>query len=101
MDNAIARFNAEGFTEAQAEALVKNPELEAAFRGDRIDAFFKETVGQDPALQHLELTPRFKFGPDVFDPATQRWWDVTTPAQWEAHTQKYWLFGDGTPLLTK
>lgn len=35
------------------EALVENPRLEAASRGNRINAFFKETVG--PALQHLLL----------------------------------------------
>ncbi len=101
LENAISRFNAEGFTEAQSEALLNHPNLEAAFRGDRIDTFFKESVANDPALQHLELTPRFKFGPDVFDPATQRWWDVTTPKQWGAHTSKYWLFGEGTPLFTQ
>jgi RHS repeat-associated protein len=101
VDNAVSRLEAEGLTPAQKLALVDNPNLKAAFEGERIDHFFRQSVADDPALTHLELTPRGKFGPDVFDPATQRWWDVTTPKSWEAHTQKYWLFGEGTPLLTK
>jgi hypothetical protein len=88
-------------TPAQQRALINNPELEAAYRGDRIDTFFKGAVDAHPDLQHLEITPRYKFGPDVFDPETQRWWDVTTPTQWDAHVQKYWLFGEGTPLFTR
>ena len=101
LDNAIARFNVEGYTDAQAEALINNPQLADAFRGSQIDSFFKESVLNDPALSHLEVTPQFQFGPDVFNPSTQEWWDVTTPGQWEAHTQKYWLFGNGSPLFTK
>jgi hypothetical protein len=102
LDNAVARFNSVpggAFTDAQADALVNNPQLASAFRGERIDAFFRESVGNDSALDHLELTPRGQFGPDVFNPETQQWWDATTPGQWDAHVQKYWLFGNGTPLL--
>ena len=72
-----------------------------AYRGDQIDTFFKEAVSQDPQLSHLVITPRFKFGPDVFDPYAARWWDVTTPAQWDARAQNYWIFGEDKPLLTK
>jgi hypothetical protein len=75
LNDAIDTFNAQGFTDAQADALINNPGLEAAFRGSQIDSIFKGSVAADPDLTYLELTPRFKFGPDVFDPETQQWWD--------------------------
>ena len=78
-----------------------NPNLAEAHRGTPIDAFFKESVSLDPGLQHLITTPCYKFGPDVFDPSVPRWWDVTTPEQWNNHVNKYWLFGSGMPLYTK
>jgi len=101
LDSAIEMFNTEGFTANQAAALEENPGLAAAFRGTQIDTYFKQFVTDDPELQDLVVTPRFKFGPDVFNPETQQWWDVTTPAQWSKHVDKYSLFGDGTPLFTK
>jgi RHS repeat-associated protein len=101
VDNAVTRLQAEGLTPGQKLALVDNPNLQSAFEGERIDYFFRQSVAEDPALSHLELTPRGQFGPDVFNPETQQWWDATTPGQWDAHAQKYWLFGDGTPLFTK
>ena len=101
LKRAITRFETEGFTVAQQRALIKNPGLADAYRGNQIDAFFKESVQLDPKLGHLEITPRFKFGPDVFDPAKVRWWDLTTPGEWQKHAEKYWLFGDGTPIFTK
>lgn len=57
---AVARFDAEGFTEAQEAALQNNPNLEAAFRGSRIDQFFKEAVSADERLSHLQITQRFR-----------------------------------------
>lgn len=100
LDNAIARFAQEGFTPNQAAALVKNPNLEAAFRGTQIDTFFKESVSADANLSNLQITPRIRFGPDVFDPANKVWYDVTTPAQWQSHVLKYNPgFGQGVPLF--
>lgn len=97
--SASSRLGSEGLTAKQTAALVDNPGLEPAFRGERLDTFFKEAVQADPNLQHLEITPRFHFGPDVFDPVTRRWWDVTTAQQWQGHELKYnSLFGQGTPL---
>jgi RHS repeat-associated protein len=100
MNSAVARFAERGFTPAQTARIATNPNMEAAFRGERIDTFFKQAVENDPTLQHLSITPRFQFGPDVFDPNTATWWDVTTPAQWGAHVEKYsGQFGTGIPLL--
>jgi len=97
---ALARFESEGFTARQAARLSVNPRLEAAYRGERVDTFFKEAVRLDPRLSHLQITSRFKFGPDVYDPATRVWWDVTTPGEWAGHVKKYTpSFGGGRPLF--
>jgi hypothetical protein len=100
LESAVTRFGSEGFTANQAARLAENPNLEAAFRGERIDTFFKQSVADDQRLNHLEITPRFQFGPDVFNPATNTWWDVTTQGQWGAHVGKYsGQFGAGVPLI--
>jgi hypothetical protein len=100
LDSALARFESEGLTNAQARRVALNPNLEAAFRGERIDTFFKESVAADPRLQHLEITPRFEAGPDVYDAESGQWWDVTTSGQWGAHVRLYSTqYGTGTPLL--
>jgi hypothetical protein len=55
---------------------------------------------QDPSLKNLVVTPRGKFGPDVFDPYNATWWDVTTRSGWPSHL-RYWMFGEGTGLFTR
>jgi hypothetical protein len=99
LQNAIDNYQ---LTPAQEDALVNNPGLEGAFRGTQIDTLFKANVEADPFLQQqgIMTTPRGQFGPDVFNPETQQWWDATTPGQWNAHVQQYWLFGNGSPLFT-
>ena len=100
LGNALAQFEREGLTRAQTLRAASNPRLEPAYRGDRIDAFFKKSVDADPRLKHLTVTPRFRFGPDVFNPATKKWWDVTTLKQWGKHVQKYSAqFGEGMGLF--
>jgi len=70
--------------------------------GNNIDAFFKEGVRNNPQLfPRLSVTPRFKFGPDVYNPSSGEWWDVTTPGQWGNHITKYSPFGRGGPLFWK
>jgi RHS repeat-associated protein len=101
MEKAIARYGEEGVTERQANALINRPGLKEAFRGERIDTFFKESVSLDPELSHLDVTPRFRFGPDVYNIETKQWWDVTTPGEWAKHLGKYPSFGEGIPLFTK
>jgi hypothetical protein len=69
-------------------------------RGERIDTFVKEAVAKDPSLGHLKITPRFKFGPDFYDPINNEWYDVTTIGEWNSHVGRYTLgFGRGIPLL--
>ena len=102
---ALDEVAREGLTPAQLEALDENPGLECAFRGERLDTAFKQLVqtdieeGLSPSLKNLMMTPRFTFGPDVFNPYTGQWWDVTTSAQWAAHDAQYSsAFGFGNPL---
>jgi hypothetical protein len=98
--NAASRVDALGmaaFTPAQQRALVKNPNLEAAFRGNRIDKRVRDEVRVDPFLRHLQGRPnRGADFIDMRDPANIKWWDMTTPSQWPAHVQKY---GPGGTLL--
>jgi len=105
---AVERFGAEGLTEGQQSALVDNPGLESAFRGQRIDTFFKESLnnaiesGTDPRVSNLYVTRSGEFGPDVFDlGGMNHWWDVTTQRSWAQHVEDYTNpFGTGIPLFT-
>jgi large repetitive protein len=100
LDFAFERFGQQGFTKAQQAALLTNPGLEAAFTGERIDTFFKESVQADLNLKQLLVTSRFQFGPDIYDSVNNVWYDVTTPDEWLAHLTKYTQgFGFGIPLF--
>ncbi len=92
--NEVDALGMAAFTGPQQRALVKHPNLEAAFRGNRIDKRVRDEVRVDPFLRHLQGRPNR--GADFIDPATGNWWDMTTPAQWPAHVQKY---GPGGTLL--
>ena len=94
--SAVDRYAAEGMTARQARRAALNPRLEAAFRGERIDTFAKKLARDDPRLSGLEITGRFRHGPDFVDTATGAWWDITTPAQWPAHVARY---GPGGTIL--
>jgi hypothetical protein len=97
---AQARLDQVGLTAAQKASLKYNPWLEPMHRGERIDTFAKETVAKDKSLGHLQITPRFKFGPDFYDPINKVWYDITKIGQWKGHEGRYTLgFGQGIPLL--
>jgi RHS repeat-associated protein len=103
VDAAVAEFNEDeiGLSDAQIAASEGNPGLEAAYRGSVIDAAAKQAILEDPALQGLYVTRTGEFGPDISDPITGRWWDMTTPGEWATHVAKYAdPFGDGIPLYT-
>lgn len=91
---AAKEFESTGFTPRQLKAIARRPGLEPAYKGSQIDTIFKRIVGDE--MPGLEVTPRFKRGPDVIDPETGRWWDLTTPGQWPNHVKKYGP--DGTPI---
>ncbi|UUC44157.1 DUF6443 domain-containing protein [Flavobacterium cerinum] len=82
------------FTDKQFAAIKIMPRLRAMFRGNRIDVMAREFIRKDPKLGHLKSN--YTKGPDFVDPATGKWWDMTTPKQWQMHVDKY---GPGGTLL--
>ena len=82
------------FTARQQRALVSYPNLQAAFRGSAIDRRVRAAAQNDTFLRTLQ--GRSNRGPDFIDSYSGSWWDMTTPAQWPAHVQKY---GSGGTLL--
>ncbi|WP_205661011.1 eCIS core domain-containing protein [Amycolatopsis vastitatis] len=95
--DALERFEHEGFTDAQRAALRDNPQLEAAYRGARIDEFAKAAVEQDPELQHVIVTGLYEPGADFYDSLSNRWYDITTVAAWKDHVTKYGAHGSRLP----
>jgi hypothetical protein len=90
------------FTRGQARALAratgtpKEARLFALFRGERVDNAVMsslrravETGGDSRLPTDLYITPRGRFGPDVFDPSTNSWYDFTTVRSWPSHFQRY------------
>jgi hypothetical protein len=86
----------------QAQAAASGgPSIEAQ-RGSVIDAAAKQKILADAELAGLKVTPQGVFGPDIYDPLTKRWWDITTPEEWADHVKLYSPeFGTGTPLFTR
>jgi RHS repeat-associated protein len=99
LERALVQFTEQGFTPKQVNRLLYNTKLEAAFRGERIDTFFKRLVQADPELRHLRVTPMFRFGPDVYDPVRRVFWDVTTQRDWARHIKYIADYGSPTGLF--
>jgi RHS repeat-associated protein len=89
------------FTPKQFEALTNNPNLRPMFRGNRIDVRARRYVSEDSALSHLESN--YNRGADFVNPMSGRWWDMTTPGQWQRHIVRYRdsYGGNGTLLRTQ
>lgn len=86
----------------QQRALIRNPGLEPAFRGQVIDSAVKKAVHGDPVLNgRLWVSRSGEVGPDFFDIDTDTWWDVTTHAAWMDHVWRYTdTWGVGIGLFT-
>lgn len=96
-DNGVIRVSP-----AQRAAGVDNPALLEAARGSVIGERARESMALDPALSDLWLTRPGQYGPDIVDLGGQRWWDITTPQQWQAHLDKYSEgFGTGIGIFTR
>jgi hypothetical protein len=92
---AVARFEQEALTDPQVAALRalerggRRHPLYDAYRGSRIDEFAKESVMQDPRLQHVYVTVSRERGADFLDSRTHHWYDMTTTHAWRAHQAQY------------
>ncbi len=89
VDQAVERYRTQGLTSGQETALRDNPQLQAAFRGSRIDQFAKDTIIQDAELAEVITAPDFFNEPDILDSVLPDWFDMTTRAQWIAHLHTY------------
>jgi predicted ATPase len=89
VDEAIGRFENEGLSLAQNEALLNTPGLEPAFRGSRIDQFAKDTIMQDLELADAITAPDFISEPDILISSIDEWFDITTPNAWQDHLLRY------------
>ncbi|MGY2184202.1 RHS repeat-associated core domain-containing protein, partial [Pseudomonas agarici] len=70
--------------------------------GQRIDAEFKRRVLADSSLAHLNVSKSGQRLPDVYDPKSQAWWDLTTKADWArgTHQRRYGDWGNGYEGVT-
>lgn len=84
----------DAFTNKQLQAIQRNPNLRPMYRGNRIDVKARQYIKADEALIHLKSN--YSRGADFVDFKTGKWWDMTTPAQWQKHVTKY---GSGGTLL--
>jgi hypothetical protein len=89
VDQAIERYRVEGLTPGQEAALSDRPQLQAAFRGSRIDQFAKDSIMQDAELAEVITAPDFVAEPDILDSVLPDWFDMTTRAEWAAHLRRY------------
>jgi len=91
------------FSQTQLNAMAENPGLRQAFRGSAVDSRFKELITEDPVLRYLDTARLFQFMPDVVDPVSGCWWDLTKPWLWQDHLDRYKsVYGpDGTLIQYK
>lgn len=102
VDAAIERFEVEGMTPAQENATLERPQSGEMYRGSRIDEFAKASIMNDPDLAEVITAPDFVAEPDILDSVMPDWFDITTPAAWQAHVVKYGpRFGAGHPVPTR
>jgi hypothetical protein len=101
VDAAVVKFASGGLvlSDRQAAAVAGGGSVEM-HRGNVIDAAVKLAILNDPDLAGLKVTQGV-YGPDIYDPLTKRWWDITTPGDWPAHVDQYTAeYGTGTLLST-
>ena len=91
-----------GLSDAQLAAGAESRSLLEAARGSVIGERARQYMARDSTLDDLWLTRPGEYGPDVIDFAGQRWWDITTPGQWQPHLNRYSDgFGTGYGVFTK
>ena len=90
VNQAVKEVDSEGLkalTPKQLRAVQKNSRLYPAYRGNRIDVRTRQKVGNDIFLKWFDIKSNYTNGPDFTH--RNKWWDMTTPAQWQKHVNKY------------
>jgi RHS repeat-associated protein len=85
---AVDRLASEGLTPGQSDAVARGANA-ARYVGNRIDIWSKASAAEDGRLTTLIVTRSGEYGPDFYDLATGRWYDITTSGQWAAHLAQY------------
>lgn len=83
----VDRLGIEALTTPQIKASIKHPNLLPAFRGNRIDVMTRDKVKADKLLRPFKINSNYRNGP--YFTRGNRWWDMTTPQQWQRHVDKY------------
>ncbi len=88
-------------TQRQTLRIGLSPNSANRFIGSQIDDLFKTRIQSDFWLKPFtNVTPRYTFGPDVYNKTFSIWWDVTTSRSWNNHLIKYNSgFGQGYGLF--
>ena len=108
VQQAVARFEVEGLTERQLDALERleaggeRSTLYSAFRGSRIDEFAKEFAMRDPGSPTSTSPCRWSGGPifSIRAPAAGTTFATTTGA-WQDHLDRYGVDPGGWRLPTE
>ena len=90
VNQAVKEVDSEGLkalTQKQLRAVQKNSRLYPAYRGNRIDVRTRQKVGNDKFLKWFDIKSNYTNGPDFT--RGNKWWDMTTHAQWQKHVNKY------------
>ena len=76
------------YSPRQLDAIKKDPNARARFRGSQIDKDARESVRNDPDIRQ-RITGKPNKGPDFIDNQTGDQYDMTTQGQLQAHRLKY------------
>lgn len=89
VDRVVSRVDSLGFdslTPPQRSVALSDPQLAAAFRGNRIDVLARNSIEADRWLPPLRSN--YTRGQDFVN-SIGEWWDMTTEAEWADHVAKY------------
>jgi hypothetical protein len=91
----VDTLGAAALTPRQRAAILRHPQLRAAYRGSAIDSRVRSAANRHPFLRRL-VTGRPNRGPDFTNRVTQVTFDMTTTRAFPAHQRRY---GAGLRLL--
>ncbi len=85
----ITALGDRAYSRPQLRAMENYPNMRPLFRGWVIHDRFTTLLRADPELSYLEVAKPFQMMPDVRNPISGTWWDLTTAGDWMKHLLKY------------